>query len=316
MDDLISPETINKIIKDFQPKISLSEQGYGEPRLESDFCSDLGFGLEFCIFTSLEKDFNDKAFSWIGHFEDFALCYLSFASILHAKTDSNILPVGSFVIGKTSTGKTEFLESVAKLFPEDRVLNLTSSSSKALYYECRYDPKYLNGKVVFVEELAALKDPELQYLLRVLLTKGYATHTTVINGESEKIEIRAEISLQSTGLDMDHLREDTMNRLILFNSNDSETMTRRVVESVASRYEKKDQVADRKVLGRYKEFFESLRPMDVMIPYARKIKFDTSSHVTRRASKQFFDLLATVTLLNRVPSTKEFFHEEVKFFGI
>ena len=164
------------------------------------------------FFAKLKDDFTSGRFPWIGSYEDFALGYVTFASVLHANVKSAAKPVGAFVIGDTSTGKTQFLEALCALFPTERVINMTTASTKSLIYECREDPYYLNGKVVFVEELSGIKNLEIQYLLRVLLTKGHAVHTTVLNGQAENIAIHGAISLQSTGLGTDQLRDDTMNR--------------------------------------------------------------------------------------------------------
>lgn len=250
------------------------------------------------IFSRLKKDFDQGLFGWVGDFEEFALGYLTFASVLHADVESISMPVGSFVIGETSTGKSQFLESIALTIPDERVITLTSASSKALIYECRGNPRYLNGKVVFVEELSGLKNPEIQYLLRVLLTKGYAVHTTVMSGEAEKIEIFGAISLQSTGLVSDILREDNMNRLVIFESDSSEQKTLKVIDVIKDRY-KRPKVNKSHDFSFYHDFFRSLTPKPVIIPYIDHINFDGSKFSSRRSSKIFFDLLSTVALLNQ-----------------
>lgn len=269
-----------------------------EPRRQGARIIDKSFSYEIDIFKKLKEDFDKGLFGWIGPFEEFALGYITFASILHAEVDGVASPVGSFVIGETSTGKSQFLESIALTIPPEKIINLTSASAKALIYECRSNPYYLNGKVVFVEELSGLKNPEVQYLLRVLLTKGYAMHTTVLSGEAEKIEIYGAISLQSTGLTTDILRDDTMNRLVIFESDSSAEKTASVIEEIKNRYSrpaiKKD--AD---FSLYHDFFSSLTPRPVVIPYIDRISFDSSRFETRRASKIFLDLLSTVALLNQ-----------------
>lgn len=259
---------------------------------------DRSVSYDVDIFKRLKEDFDKGLFGWIGPFEEFALGYLTFASILHAEVDGVASPVGSFVIGETSTGKSQFLESIALTIPPEKIINLTSASAKALIYECRSNPYYLNGKVVFVEELSGLKNPEVQYLLRVLLTKGYAMHTTVLSGEAEKIEIYGAISLQSTGLTTDSLRDDTMNRLVIFESDSSAEKTASVIEEIKGRYSR-PAIKKEVDFSLYHDFFGSLTPRPVIIPFIDRISFDSSQFETRRASKIFLDLLSTVALLNQ-----------------
>ena len=269
-----------------------------EPRRQGAKSIDKSLGYKIDIFEKLKEDFDKGLFGWIGPFEEFALGYITFASILHAEVDGVASPVGSFVIGESSTGKSQFLESIALAIPPEKIINLTSASAKALIYECRTNPYYLNGKVVFVEELSGLKNPEIQYLLRVLLTKGYAMHTTVLSGEAEKIEIYGAISLQSTGLTTDILRDDTMNRLVIFESDSSAEKTASVIEEIKSRYSR-PAIKKEVDFSLYHDFFGSLTPRPVVIPYIDRISFDSSRFETRRASKIFLDLLSTVALLNQ-----------------
>ena len=276
-----------------------------EPNIENAqllFQKDITFSEKlFNLFANLKSDFDAGKFSWVGPYNDFALGYLSFASVLNAHVDTHAMPVGSFVIGKTSTGKTQFIDSLSDLFPSELIIPVTTSSAKALIYECKKNPTYLKGKVVFVEELSGLRNPEIQYLLRVLLTKGYAVHTTVHGGSSERVEVFGKISLQSTGLNQDGLRDDTMNRLLIFKSDDSREKTKEVLKSIRSRYLN----PGRKMIdtfanfSQYHDFFKSLKPYRVKIPYADKIDFDPENHESRRLSKIFFDLLTTVTLINQ-----------------
>ena len=252
------------------------------------------------IFEKLKSDFDSGRFPWVGSYKDFALGYITFASSLHALVDSVARPVGSFVVGSTSSGKSQFLEAICQLFPEEMIFNLTSVSPKSLIYHCKHDSHYLNGKVVFIEELSALRDEDIQYLLRVLVTKGWARHTTVQGGEVQVFDIVGKISLQSTGLKSDVLRDDTMNRMVIFSSDDSNERTSQVINAIKKRYidiesdpKRSDSFAD------YKGFFRDLKPYRVSIPYADRIEVKVSNTENRRLIKIFMDLLTSVTLLNQ-----------------
>lgn len=265
--------------------------------------SNMGVSDDQDILGLLKRDFDRGCFSWIGDYKDFILGYITFASSLHAWSDTIARPVGSFVVGSSSSGKTQFLECIKDLFPDEMVVNLTTASPKSLIYHCKDDPYFLRGKIVFVEEMSGLQDEDIQYLLRTLVTKGQAKHTTVQGGAVQIINIIGGISLQSTGLNCDVLRDDTMNRMVLFNSDDSDQMTSKVVDNIKNRYLKSPKTDSGGTLPNYKILFRNLTPYRVIIPFANRIKIQISSTENRRLTKIFMDLLATVTLLNQKSRT-------------
>ena len=253
------------------------------------------------VFEAIDASFERGEFNFVGDVRDFKLCYLTQASVLHAHIENNLArPLGSFIVGDTSTGKTELLYSVSKLFPSGMKINLTSMSSKALMYACQYDQTYLNGKIILVEEMKGLDDQELQYLLRILVTKGRATHFTVQGGQSETIEIVGGISLQSTGLPNDKLRDDTMNRMVRMSTDSSYEQTKKVVDHIKGRYSRKLRKTENGLDPElYHDFFRGLKAYRVDIPFADEIEFDGKTPEQRRKAKIFLDLLSTVTLLNQ-----------------
>ena len=254
--------------------------------------------LSISILDKIDKDFESGRFSYVGDKKDFKLVFVSMASILHAHSRSVAKPVGTFIVGPSSTGKTELMYAAARLFPDEWQINLTTISSKSLIYHCMEDEAYLNAKILLVEEMSGIKDLDMQYLLRILVTKGKAVHNTVLGGRAYEIPVRGEISLQSTGLPGDKLRDDTMNRLIKISSDSSKKMNTVVVDHIKSLYtdgfiQKDDNFSD------YHNFLKNLNSYEVVIPYADKIVFDTSEPDSRRKAKIFFDLLSSLVLINQ-----------------
>lgn len=251
------------------------------------------------IFKKIDRDFANGRFTFMGDVKQFKLVYITMVSSLHAFNSSVTKPVGSFVVGKTSTGKTELMYSAAKLIPKNSQINLTTVSSRSLIYHCMENPSYMDGKVLLVEEMSGIKDLDLQYLLRILVTKGEAVHNTVIGGKAVEIEVNGAISLQSTGLPGDNLRDDTMNRLLKLETDDSSDMTSRVIDHIKERYYSDFSDSSFNDFRDYHVFFQSLSPFKVSIPYVRRIKFDNSSPDCRRKAKIFLDLLSAVALINQ-----------------
>ena len=89
-----------------------------------------------------------------------------------------------------------------------------------------------------------------------------------------------------------------MNRLVIFKSDSTAEKTASVIEAIKSRYTK-PLVKKKRDFSQYHNFFSSIKPRPVLIPYIDEIKFDTSQFETRRSSKIFFDLLCTVALMNQ-----------------
>ena len=251
------------------------------------------------IFEKIDRDFANGRFPYMGDVKHFKLVYVTMCSTLHAFSNSVAKPVGSFIVGETSTGKTELMYSVASLIPKNHQINLTTVSSKSLIYHCIENPSYMNGKVLLVEEMSGIKDLDLQYLLRILVTKGEAIHSTIIGGKAVEIEVNGAISLQSTGLPHDNLRDDTMNRLLKLETDDSSEMTSMVIEHIKERYYNDSSANLNDNFTDYHDYFKSIKPFKVAIPFVRDIKFDNSSPDCRRKSKIFLDLLAAVALMNQ-----------------
>lgn len=254
------------------------------------------------FFSRLKEDFDAGHLGWIGDFRDFGLGYLTFASTLLAHVEgSHSRPVGAVVLGESSTGKTELANSLMKLFPDDHVISVTSMSTKSLIYRCIENPTCLHGKVVFVEELSGLRNEDLQYMLRILVTRGEVRHVSVVNGKAVEIHAKGYISLQTTGLPTDKLRDDTMNRLVTISSDASPQMTARVIDQIKSRYSNiQAKVWDSDdIAAWYKRFFAGLNPLRVLIPFAAELPLSGLSPDSRRLAKIAMDLLCTVTLLNQ-----------------
>ncbi len=254
------------------------------------------------FFKRLQADFEGGALGWVGDFKDFALGYLTFASTLLARVpNTHARPVGAVVIGETSTGKTELANSLMRLFSDDHVICVTSLSAKSLIYRCIEDPHCLNGKVIFVEELSGLRNEDLQYLLRILVTRGEVRHVTVVNGKPVEIRAKGHISLQTTGLPTDRLRDDTMNRLVTIHSDSTPQMTARVISEIKKRYsaDAQSSIQKTKSLDWYKAFFNHLRPYRVVVPFAEDLPLNGSEPESRRMSKIIMDLLCTVALINQ-----------------
>ena len=147
-----------------------------------------------------------------------------------------------------------------------------------------------------------MADPELQCVLRTLVTKGVARHFTVTQAMPKDLVVRGGLSLQVTGLfrDSQLLREDTLNRLVPMVADDSVATTVQVIAHIKRQYSGRcNDDVERGRRAIYQNFFASLTPQRVHIPYAECIEVSAHRAEQRRRIRLFFDLLSTVTMLNQ-----------------
>ena len=85
-------------------------ESYKNPLLTEDRITD--------VFKEIDQSFERGEFSFVGDVRDFKLVYLTQASVLHSLIPGNLMrPVGSFICGETSTGKTELMYAASELIP-------------------------------------------------------------------------------------------------------------------------------------------------------------------------------------------------------
>jgi len=275
------------------------------------------------IWHRIDSDYNNSVFDYTGSVNDIKLLYLTMASTLHCHMPhSPFMPVGSIITGETSTGKSELVYTACKLFPQDMSLMLGNMSRRSLYYKCMDNPRYLRGKILFIEEVSTLsQDQELMALMRILTGKKEGSRLpTVVGGQAIDLVIDGTASVHTTGLlkDEKNIREDNLNRLVRFETDASEAMTEKAIAHMQRRY---TGTGNRKLVARgfadYHEYYQSFledvvtgytddgeprreyRSADVEIPYLPRISFDTSRPDRRRKYRIFVDLLATMAMLNQ-----------------
>jgi hypothetical protein len=199
-------------------------------------------------------------------------------------------PVSVIAKGTSSSGKSFAVGAVIKLFPEDAVLTLTSSSRLYLLYQ----DKPLSHRFIYVPEWTTLKDDEdLISILRTLVSEGHINHGTV-EGQGRK-EARELVKEGPTGLLMTTTAAVTdpelETRCQTLRTDDSPQQTREVFRAIAAAGRQQGEVN----LQRWHDLQRWLeaQPAQVDVPYAEDLA-ELMPNTTVRMRRDFTTILCLV----------------------
>lgn len=237
----------------------------------------------------------------------------SFLVLLSAKSE---FPLNLRPSGRSSTGKTEIIMQVAKLFPEGFVERHAGASSKALFYDSNtkevakgeYEVNLSNRAIVLLEES---ESRDFVRAIKPLLSHDTkeSTYITVL-GERKKTTIKYRLKgwFSYIGLTASSKRseeEDTRATLI------TPTYGEQKYKAAILRYgtlksdffefvENLDD-EDKKSFKTIKEAVKRLNSYKVYNPFAKYLAsaFPTKKARAMRDFKQFISLIDTITLLHQ-----------------
>ena len=237
----------------------------------------------------------------------------SFLVLLSAKSE---FPLNLRPSGRSSTGKTEIIMQVAKLFPEDFVERHTGASSKALFYDSNakevakgeYEVNFSNRAIVLLEENESM---DFVRAIKPLLSHDTkeSTYITVF-GERKKTTIKYHLKgwFSYIGLTASSKRgeeEDTRATLI------TPTYGQQKYKAAILRYgalksdffefvENLDD-EDKKIFKTIRAAVKQLKPYKVYNPFANYLAsaFPAKKARAMRDFKQFLSLIDTITLLHQ-----------------
>jgi len=237
----------------------------------------------------------------------------SFLVLLSAKSE---FPLNLRPSGRSSTGKTEIVMQVAKLFPKGFIERHAGASSKALFYDSdakevakgEYEVNLSNRAIVLLEEN---ESRDFVRAIKPLLSHDTkeSTYITVL-GERKKTTIKYHLKgwFSYIGLTASSKRseeEDTRATLI------TPTYGQRKYEAAILRYgalksdffefvENLDD-EDKEILKTIKMAVERLKSYKVYNPFANYLAsaFPSKKARAMRDFKQFLSLIDTITLLHQ-----------------
>jgi hypothetical protein len=191
---------------------------------------------------------------------------------------------------------------------------ITSGSDKSLYHI----QGGLKHKALILAEALALEssgrgDSELAYAIRSLVSEGHLEYqyTGFINKEKVTIVKKMEgpTSLVTTTI-KGKLEEQLEDRMITTHPNVTVEQTRNIMERTAELASGNFETVDEKIIGAWKLFFQSLIPVEVVIPYSKDLSDFLNRNgslpiSSRRAFKRVFSAVKTIALLYQNQRSKD-----------
>jgi hypothetical protein len=229
-------------------------------------------------------------------------CALDSRLLPFSSTNSNALAVKN--AGHFGSGKSFSLMSCIELYPKPCYHLITNGSGKSIYYL----KEGLKHKALVVTEAFQFQknnaaDSELVYSIRALLSEGNLTYLMVgkdNDGNLTTFEKKLEgpTSFITTTI-VESLEAQFEDRLFTIHPDESVDQTKRIIMMNMAKKAGKFQGLDQKAIDSWKMFHESLKPVDVLIPYAEDIgRFITKDGnpplATRRASNRVMTVIQSI----------------------
>ena len=199
----------------------------------------------------------------VGEADAGLLMYLTYSSRKLKK------PISGIIRGPSGSGKDELQRRPGDLMPPEDVIDLMSITPQALYYgeSGWFVHKILLGGERRHEDDDAQRDRTAA--VRQMLSHGYITKQTVVEGKGQYIRQDGPISYSETTTKDSIFREDA-NRCLQVNTDASKELTEKVLKAQGRAYQPGPDSANEdaeKAKKRHHEFQRSLVYVDVRIPY-------------------------------------------------
>jgi len=178
--------------------------------------------------------------------------------------------------GHFGAGKSFTLMMALEIYPETSYKLITNGSAKSIYYlkdGLKHKALIVTEGFQFQENRAV--DSELVYTIRSLISEGRVRYPTVEkdeNGNLRTVEkaIDGPTSFITTTV-MESLEAQLEDRLFTIHPDESFGQTKKIIQKIGETKAGHTPSLDRKVVAAWKLFHKSLKPVDVVVPYAEKI---------------------------------------------
>jgi hypothetical protein len=233
----------------------------------------------------------------VGESDAGLLVYLNYSSRKLNK------PLSTIIKGPSGSGKDEIQRRPADLMPPEDVVDAMSITPQALYYG---EPDWLKHKIVLGGERSHQEDDaqrDRTAAIRQMLSHGYITKQTVVDGKKRSIRQDGPISYSETTTKDNVFREDA-NRCLQIDTNPSAKLTERVLKAQGERYRPgPDSPNDDRdaAIKRHYEFQASLEYVDVRIPYYQVLcdKMPSGKIEVRRIFGHVLSLIEVICFIHQ-----------------
>jgi predicted transcriptional regulator/5S rRNA maturation endonuclease (ribonuclease M5) len=212
----------------------------------------------------------------------------------------------ALVQGSSGSGKTHLITKLASMMPEEDTIGLTRITDSSLYNYGEYE---LQNKLIILEDLDGLKEDAF-LAFRELQSRGLLSSSTSVKDDNGNIRsqirtVRGPITTLSATT-KGEIYEDNMSRSFLIAVNESSEQTQRIIsyqnQIATGKINKREQ---KKIRIFLQHCMRLIHPMEVINPYADKIKLPPEAHKIRRLNELFQSFVRQVTLINQYRRKKD-----------
>ncbi|WP_036074629.1 CHC2 zinc finger domain-containing protein [Leptospira noguchii] len=217
-------------------------------------------------------------------------------------------PLAVIIQSSSSAGKSTLMDAILDFVPEEEKEKYSAMTGQSLFY---MPSTNLKNKVLAVSEEEGAE--RAKYALKILQSekkisiasamKDPTTGRTVT--EEYSVEGPVVIFLTTTNLEID---EELENRCLILTVNEGREQTRTILEIQREQETLEGIVKKRdkeKILKLHKNVQRVLRPLVVVNPYAKELKFPDTKLRMRRDQKKYLTLIKSIALLNQYQREKK-----------
>jgi hypothetical protein len=214
-------------------------------------------------------------------------------------------PISVLIISQSASGKSYLVETVAKLIPENEVIDFNTVSKQALQY---MGDRLLNKFMIMGE---ATHDPDIEHQIREILSGHKLSRYVVVKNEktgemtTEKFLVKANVSSALTTTN-NKVNPENASRYFIANADESRVQTQRIYEAQKHKYSEERQLTKKNVIPniikKHHAAQRLLRKIMIVFPSVlrEKLRFPDLVMRLRRDHERFIDLIAVVCFLRQM----------------
>jgi len=211
-------------------------------------------------------------------------------------------PLHLIIQSESSSGKSNMLNLLSKLVPEEDMIYLTQVTPRSFYYG---EPDFLKNKSIFIAEADGLKEAEyaIKQLMSELRLAISSTKTDPKTGEhtsdSREIEGPAQFIITEP---VESLIEEIINRCVTLILDMSLAQTERIMEFQRLLHSPEGVLLRRQkevICDFYRHVQREIQALEVINPFSSFLSFNATTHQARRDHQKYLTLINTITLLNQ-----------------
>jgi len=209
-------------------------------------------------------------------------------------------PLHLYSVGSTGVGKTYLQHQIAKLIPEEDIIQLTTITDQSLDY---FTKEQINMKLLCIEDLGLVSDDVLGKIRELQVSKRL--NKSIVDksehGEGRTIvkSVEARVSVFGTTTKI-ALYEDNVNRVLVIHPDTSALQQQAITEYMKLNAAGKIDVDEQdKFIALLQNIQRALVPVKIINPFAPSLTLPTTVTAQLRTMNIYLGLIEAITFLNQ-----------------